>query len=60
MKKMNQVYPKTHQDFDAEFLFFMVDAVFIKAELRPILTKPSLRLLDREKLAFVKGTFKIT
>lgn len=55
MKKMNQIYPKLNQDFDAEFIFFMVDAVFSKTDLRPILAKPSLRLLDREKLAFVKG-----
>lgn len=55
MKKMNDVYPKTHQDYDAEFIFYMVDAVFSKNELKPILTTPSLRLLDREKLSFIKG-----
>lgn len=55
MKKMNTVYPKTHMDFDAEFLFYMVDAVFTKAELKPILKQPSLRLLNKSKLALVKG-----
>lgn len=54
MKKMNQVYPKLNVDFDAEYLFYMVHAVFSKIELKPIVKQPSLRLLDKSKLAFVK------
>lgn len=54
MKQMNRVYPKINVDFDAEFLFYMVGAIFSKTELKQIIKQPSLRLLDRSKLGFIK------
>lgn len=53
------VYPKTHVDFDAEFLFYIVEAVFSKTELKPVMKdKPSPRVLNKAKLSFVKGNIK--
>lgn len=52
---MNSTYPKTTSDFDKEFLWYLLNGVFTKAELKLCGNASSLRTLKPDKLKFVKG-----
>lgn len=55
LKNMNQLYPKTNEDFDEEFLFYLLKSVFDKGELKLCSEGSSLLPLNKPRLVFVKG-----
>lgn len=54
---MNCNYPKTSADYDEEFLFLAIKGIFPKNEIVETSIEKKLTSLNREKLAFLKGSF---
>lgn len=55
LKKMNQNYPNSHEDFDEQFIFLAAGGIFTRAELKICSDSKTLRKLKAANLKFLKG-----